>query len=81
MNCREAIGVLAEFLEQSLSSETLAGFVRHLAGCAPCRAYLETYRKTVALTGRARDVEMPADVKARLHGLLLEELRRERESA
>ena len=80
MNCREAIGVLAEFLEQSLSPETLAEFERHLVECAPCRAYLETYRKTVALTGRAENVEMPAEMKARLGSLLLEGLRRGRES-
>lgn len=81
MNCREAIGVLAEYLEQSLSPETLAEFERHLADCAPCRAYLETYRKTVALTGRADGLEMPAEMKTRLRGLLLEELRRGRESS
>ena len=81
MNCREAIGVLAEYLEQSLSPETLAEFERHLADCAPCRAYLETYRKTVALTGRAQDLEMPAEMKARLRTLLLEQLRRGAESA
>jgi len=81
MTCREAIGVLAEFLEQSLTPETLAEFERHLADCAPCRAYLETYRRTVALTGRAEDLEMPAEMKARLRSLLLEQLRRERESA
>lgn len=76
MNCREAIGVLAEFLEESLSPERLAEFEQHLADCAPCRAYLETYRKTVALTGRAEGVEMPAEMKTRLRGLLLKELRR-----
>jgi len=81
MNCRDAIDVLAEFLEQSLSPESLAELERHLADCAPCRAYLETYRKTVAITGRAEGVEMPAEMKARLRSLLLEELRRGRESA
>lgn len=41
----------------------------------PCRAYLETYRKTVELTGRAEHVEMPAAMKVRLRSLLLDELR------
>ena len=52
MNRKDAIGVLADFLE--------------------------TYRKTVALTGRAEHVEMPAETKARRRSLLLEELRRGR---
>jgi anti-sigma factor RsiW len=76
MNCKDAIGVLADFLEQSLSPEVLAEFERHLSDCAPCRAYLETYRKTVELTGRAEHVEMPAEMKVRLRSLLLDELRR-----
>jgi anti-sigma factor RsiW len=78
MNCKDAIGVLADFLEQSLSPEVLAELERHLDDCAPCRAYLETYRKTVELTGRAEQVEMPEEMKARLRSLLLDELRRGR---
>jgi len=75
MNCKDAIGVLADFLEQSLSPEVLAELERHLADCGPCRAYLETYRKTVELTGRAEQIEMPEEMKARLRSLLLDELR------
>ena len=74
MNCKDAIGVLADFLEQSLSPELLADLERHLSDCAPCRAYLGTYRKTVELTGRAEHVEMPAEMKTRLRRLLLDEL-------
>jgi len=76
MNCKEAIALIAEFLEQTLTAETLATLERHLADCAPCRAYLATYRKTVALTGRAEGLEMPEEMKTRLRSLLLAELRR-----
>ena len=78
MTCKDAIGVLADFLEQTLSPELLAELEHHLADCGPCRAYLETYRKTVELTGRAEHAEMPAEMKARLRSLLLDELRRAR---
>lgn len=78
MNCKDAFGMLADFLEQSLSPGVLAELERHLADCGPCRAYLETYRKTVELTGRAEHVEMPAEMKARLRSLLVDELRRGR---
>lgn len=81
MNCREALAVIAEFLEQSLSPATLVRFESHLADCPPCRVYLETYGKTIALTGRAEDVEMPPEMKTRLRSLLLEELRRGRASS
>lgn len=75
MTCKDAIGVLADFLEQSLSPEAVAELERHLADCEPCRAYLDTYRKTVELTGRAEHAEMPAEMKARLRSFLLDELR------
>ena len=75
MTCKDAIGVIADFLEQSLSPELLAELERHLGDCGPCRAYLETYRKTVELTGRAEHLEMPAEMKTRLRRLLLDELR------
>ena len=76
MSCKEAIALIAEFLEQTLTAETLATLERHLADCAPCRAYLATYRTTVALTGRAEGLEMPEEMKTRLRSLLLAELRR-----
>jgi predicted anti-sigma-YlaC factor YlaD len=78
MSCREAIAVIAEFLEQSLSAETLARFESHLADCAPCRV---TYGKTIALTGRAENLEMPAEMKARRRSPRLEELPRGRASS
>ena len=77
MTCRDAIAVLADFLEHTLSPELLASFEAHLADCVPCRAYLATYRKTVALTGRAEGIEMPPEMRARLRSLLLDALARE----
>jgi anti-sigma factor RsiW len=81
MNCKAAISVLAEFLEQSLSVDLVGALEEHLADCAPCRAYLATYRRTVALTGRAEGVKMPHEMKTRLRQLLLGELRRSGEPA
>ena len=76
MTCRDAIAMLADFLEQTLSPELLASFEAHLADCAPCRAYLATYRKTVALTGRTERIEVPPEMKVRLRRLLLDALSR-----
>jgi len=48
----------------------------HLAVCAECRAYLATYRRTIALAGRAGDVELPPEARHRVTRELLERLRR-----
>jgi RNA polymerase sigma-70 factor, ECF subfamily len=75
MTCRDAIDVLADYLEQALTPEVAADLERHLAGCEPCRAYLATYRRTRALGARAVRLEMPDEMKARLRQFLLERVR------
>jgi predicted anti-sigma-YlaC factor YlaD len=71
MTCKDAIAVLADYLEATLSSELLARLEQHLRDCAPCRAYLATYRKTKSLAADASRVEMPEEMKLRLREFLL----------
>ena len=78
MNCQEAIELLAEYLEMHLTEETRAQLDEHLAGCAPCHAYLRTYRRTREITAAAeRDAlppRMPREMKAHLRAFLLSQL-------
>ena len=76
MTCQNLIELLVEYLEQSLSSDAGADLERHLADCAPCRAYLATYTKTQAIAADAQRIEMPAEMRARLRQFLLERLLR-----
>jgi anti-sigma factor RsiW len=75
MTCKEAIDVLGDYLEETLSDGLAEEIERHLADCAPCRAYLNTYRKTRELTGRAGRVPMPEEMKKRLQRFLLDRLK------
>ncbi len=74
MTCRDAIDVIADFLDQTLSSNVGSALERHLRGCAPCMAYLNTYRKTRGLVATFGRVEMPAELRLRLRQFLLEQL-------
>ena len=74
MTCEDAIGVLADFLEQMLPPDIGEALRAHLRDCAPCRAYLRTYEKTRGLVGRAGRVEMPEELRTRLRAFLLERL-------
>jgi hypothetical protein len=67
--CREAIARMSAFLDHELGPLAIVRLVLHLAGCAPCRAYLRTLRRTIAVVGRAGDVEMPEEMKQRLRAL------------
>jgi anti-sigma factor RsiW len=71
MTCREAIAKLAEYLDAELTPEVLQEIDAHLEICAPCRAYVATYRKTTELVAKVLRVELPEDVKARLRAFLV----------
>jgi mycothiol system anti-sigma-R factor len=76
MTCRDAIDLIAEFLDQALAPESVAALEAHLQDCAPCRAYLATYRKTRRLVGQAGQVQMPDEMRERLRQFLLDQLGR-----
>ena len=65
VTCKELIGFLDDYVEGSVSGARLALFERHLAACESCRAYLASYRTTVALTRSATHPEA-ADLPAEL---------------
>ena len=74
MTCQEAIAVMSDYLEVLCGQELLRDLERHLEDCAPCRAYLATFRATRDLTHRTGQVEMPAEMQARLRQFLLRQL-------
>ena len=74
MTCRDAIEMIANFLDQSLAPGEVEHLERHLRNCRACRAYLNTYRKTRRLVGNAGRVEMPDEVKSRLRQFLIAHL-------
>lgn len=76
MTCKDAIAKLAEYLDAELTPGVLAEFEAHLQVCAPCRAYLATYRRTKDLAAKVNRVEMPEELKLRLRALLIDQIRR-----
>ena len=70
MNCREAIDVLADYLDAILTADALARLEDHLRACAPCRAYLATYKRAAELAAKVNRVEMPEEVRQRLNDFL-----------
>jgi anti-sigma factor (TIGR02949 family) len=74
MTCKDAIDILADFLDHTLTSSAVEQLETHLRDCPPCHAYLNTYRKTRGLVGEAGRVEMPAELKSRLRDFLLKQL-------
>ncbi len=55
--CRECVEFLCDYLENALPAGQRAEFDEHLSKCSCCRAFVETYRKTMELTGGCRECE------------------------
>ena len=70
MNCHEAIEILADYLDAALTPDVLAQLEAHLRVCAPCRAYLATYKRAAELAAKVNRVEMPPEVRQRLSEFL-----------
>jgi RNA polymerase sigma-70 factor (ECF subfamily) len=54
--CTAIFARLSEYLDEELDPAVCAGVDEHMDGCAPCRAYLESLRRTVAAL---RDIDSP----------------------
>ena len=70
MTCHEAIDILADYLESTLTPTALEKLEAHLGECAPCRAYLATYKRAAELAAKVNRVEMPPEVRQRLRDFL-----------
>lgn len=76
LTCREFIEeYLADYLDGALSPDAVSELEAHLAVCEPCVAYLNTFRKTLDVAGRAGRVEMPAEMQDILRNFVIAHLR------
>lgn len=60
--CQQWVEMVTDYLEGALPVELQQAADRHLAACLHCREYLEQMRRTIAVSGRLREEEVPDDV-------------------
>lgn len=70
IECRQIAELLADYLEGTLPRHTVELLEWHIEGCAPCVAFVNTYRGTIDAARRLREVELPRELKARLLAVL-----------
>ena len=66
IECRQIAELLGDYLDGSLPRETRELIDFHIDGCAPCVAFLNTYRGTVDAARKLPDVAIPPELKKRL---------------
>jgi RNA polymerase sigma-70 factor (ECF subfamily) len=62
--CQALFERLSEYLDGELNASLCAEIGSHLDGCAPCKAFLESLRRTVLLLGRTPCARLPEDLCA-----------------
>jgi anti-sigma factor RsiW len=70
IECRQIAELLGDYIDGSLPKATRELIEWHTDGCAPCVAFINTYRGTIAATRRLPDAPMPVELKKRLIAVL-----------
>jgi len=66
LECRECVDLLADYLDGTLPKAKAELLEWHLEECAPCVAFVNTYRGTIEVTRKISDVPIPPELKHRL---------------
>jgi predicted anti-sigma-YlaC factor YlaD len=62
--CQQAVELVTEYLEGSLSRRSRRRFEAHLRACPNCSAYLEQIRVTIQLTGAVEPADLTPEARA-----------------
>jgi hypothetical protein len=73
IECRQIAELLGDYIDGSLPKQTRELIDWHIDGCAPCVAFINTYRGTVAASRSFRDIPVPSELKKRLLSVLRSE--------
>ena len=70
IECRQIAELLGDYLEGTLPRDTRELIEWHIEGCAPCVAFVNTYRGTIDAARKLREIEIPPELKKRLLAVL-----------
>lgn len=66
VTCEQATALLLDYVSGTLDPATTLIVERHLARCADCVAFLQTYKETIRATRSLRYDDMPEELQYRL---------------
>ena len=76
MNCKGVIRELSNYIDGDLDPVVKQELERHLEHCEDCTMIVDQTKKSVEILCDAKPVELPADVRSRLHAALRQKLGR-----
>jgi len=60
--CLDAVELVSDYLDGTLSRRDRRRLEKHLAACDACSAYVEQVRATIAASGQVGPEDLPGDV-------------------
>ena len=66
MECRQIAELLGDYIAGTLPPETHELIEWHIESCAPCVAFVNTYRGTIDAAKQLREATIPPELKHRL---------------
>jgi anti-sigma factor RsiW len=75
VNCKQAVGDLAEYLDRALPQDMREAIVGHMKRCPACVTFTETYKKTTVLCRKALMKEAPSGLTERVLAFVREHTR------
>lgn len=76
MNCQEVIRELSNFIDGELDTAMKREIERHFVDCEDCKLVVDQTKKTIEIFCDCEPVELPSEVRARLHEGLRRKLKR-----
>jgi len=70
LNCKGVILEISNYIDGELDLPVKEELERHLEDCEDCKMVVDQTRLTVEIFCDSKPVELPADVKSRLHEAL-----------
>jgi len=74
LNCKGVIREISDYIDGELDLPAKQELERHLEDCEDCKMVVEQTRLTVEIFCDSKPVELPTDVKSRLHDALRRKL-------
>jgi anti-sigma factor RsiW len=70
IGCQECMDLLADYVDGALPREQAELLEWHIESCAPCVAFLNTYRGTMDAAKRLRQATLPPELRDKLIAFL-----------
>ena len=67
MNCEDVIHELSDFIDGDLDAALQQELESHLQDCRDCRLVVDQTRKTIEIFCDCEPIELPGEVRNRLH--------------